>query len=252
MYLLYLDDSGSPKNRNEEYFVLGGIALHESSVRWLTHQIETLAETISPSAPAEVEFHAAEIFSARVPPWSGRTKSESVGIIQSVLRTLDHANQSVALFACAVHKASYPNEDPVVIAYEQLSGRFDYYIQSHDREETNQQRGIIILDNSSHESGLQTLALNIRRTGNRWGNQLRRIAEVPLFVDSRPSRIIQLADHIAYAVFRRYNANDLTYFNTIEHRFDQRDGIIHGLVHKQIVNRSCTCPACFSRRQQGQ
>lgn len=166
----------------------------------------------------------------------------------SYIRSITQINP-LPLFACAVHKASYPTQDPVVIAYEQLSGRFDYYIQSHDIEGTGpRERGIIILDNSSHESGLQTLTLNIHKTGNRWGNQLRRIVEVPLFVDSRPSRIIQLADHIAYATFRRYNANDLTYFNAIENRFDQRDGVIHGLVHQQTTNKNCTCPACFSRR----
>jgi len=242
MYLLYLDDSGSVKNKDEEYFVLGGIALHESSARWLTNEIETLARTILPENPAEVEFHAAEIFSARKFPWTGRPRTEKTSIIQKVLHLVDNAYTS-ALFACAVHKSSFPTEDPVLMAYEQVSNSFNYYIQNKD----STQRGLIILDNSSHESGLQTLTLDIRKSGNRWGNQLRQLAEVPLFVDSRPSRIIQLADHIAYAVFRRYNANDLTYFNTIEHRFDQRDGVIGGLIHKQLINRNCTCPACFSR-----
>lgn len=244
MFLLYLDDSGSIKNKTEDYFVLGGVVVHESSVRWLTHKVEKLAEKILPDAPASVEFHAAEIFSARKFPWEGRSKDERISIIKSVLHTLDLAqSSSVSVFACAVHKASFPNEDPVVMAYEHIATSFDYYIQSKD----GNQRGLIILDNSSHESGLQTLALDIRKKGNRWGNQLRQLAEVPLFVDSRPSRIIQLADHIAYAVFRRYNSNDLTYFNTIESRFEQRDGIINGLIHKQLLNRNCTCPACFSR-----
>jgi hypothetical protein len=243
MYLLYLDDSGSINNKNEEYFVLGGIALHESSVRWLTNEIETLANSVLPENPSDVEFHAAEIFSGRTFPWIDRSKSEKISIIQNVLHVLDKAYSKAALFACAVHKSSFPSEDSVLMAYEQVSNSFNYYIQRWD----SSQRGLIILDNSSHESGLQTLTLDIRKKGNRWGNQLRQLAEVPLFVDSRPCRIIQLADHIAYAVFRRYNANDLTYFNTIESRFDQHEGVVSGLIHKQLVNRNCTCPACYSR-----
>jgi hypothetical protein len=247
MYLLYLDDSGSPSDANQEYFVLGGIALHEGNARWLSHEIELLAEYIDPANPTQIEFHAAELFNSKNPPWSGRSRQERIQIMQNVLRTLNRANPTIAAFACAVHKPSFPGKDPVLIAYEDISSRFDMFIQRNSTEE-NSQKGIIILDKSSSETGLQTLAVNIRRTGNRWGGQLRRIIEVPLFVDSRASRITQLADHIAYAVFRRYNANDLTYFNVIENRFDTRDGNICGLVHKHSLPRACTCPACLSRR----
>jgi len=82
----------------------------------------------------------------------------------------------------------------------------------------------MILDKSSYEAGLQSLTSSIRDSSNQWGNQLRRIVEIPLFVDSRACRVVQLADHIAYAVFRRYNANDLSYFNIIESRFDVSEG----------------------------
>jgi hypothetical protein len=122
------------------------------------------------------------------------------------------------------------------------------YLQRRTTE-TNSQKGLIIIDKTTYEEGLQNLAATIRKSGNRWGVQLRNICEVPMFVDSRAARMVQLADHIAYAVFRRYNTNDLTYFSCIENRFDQEGGVIHGLVHKQTVNRNCTCPACLTRRE---
>ncbi len=34
MHLLYLDDSGSVNNLNEDYLVLGGVAVPENSVRF--------------------------------------------------------------------------------------------------------------------------------------------------------------------------------------------------------------------------
>ena len=108
-------------------------------------------------------------------------------------------------------------------------------------------KGLIIFDKNSYTKELERLSFEFRQDGTRW-RDLRNIREVPFFVDSKSSRIIQLADHIAYSVFRRYNADDLTYFNCIENRFDKHEGTIHGLSHKQTSNPSCTCPACVTRR----
>jgi len=247
MYLLYLDDSGSVGNISEDYFVLAGICVPETSVRWLSYQIDLLAGQINPTNPELIEFHAAEIFSGKTPWDSIHNKKDRIKIIKNVLCILQSAHSDTVILACAVHKNSYPGQDPVLIAFEDISSRFNMYV-SRQSSETNPQKGLIIIDKTTYEEGLQNLAQNIRKTGNRWGQQLRYICEVPLFIDSRASRIIQLADHIAYAVFRRYNANDLNYFECIENRFDQEGGVIHGLAHKQTFTFTCTCPACLTRR----
>ncbi len=136
------------------------------------------------------------------------------------------------------------------MAFEDVSSRFDMYLSRQYASTKENQRGLIVLDKTSYETNLQNLAYTFRRSGNRWGSYLKNICEIPLFVDSKASRIIQLADHIAYAIFRRYNAGDLNYFNCIEGRFDQEQatGIIHGLAHKQTQIPYCTCPACITRR----
>ena len=36
MHLLYLDDSGSAGNQNEEYFVLGGLSVFEAQAHWFS------------------------------------------------------------------------------------------------------------------------------------------------------------------------------------------------------------------------
>jgi hypothetical protein len=246
MYILYLDDSGSIANPREDYFVLGGVAVPESSLRWLSYEVEKLAELLSPRAAHQVEFHASEIFSGRTSIWKGmRDKSQRIKVIKDVLLCLSSANPGIIAFACAVHKASFPNSDPVELAFEELSSRFNMFL---GRARQANEKGLIVLDKTSYEQNLQQLARQFRSGGNRWGSYLRNICEVPLFAESRASRILQLADHIAYAVFRRYSAGDLTYYNCIEARFDQDGGKIHGLVHKQTYNQGCTCPACLSRR----
>lgn len=145
-----------------------------------------------------------------------------------------------------MHKQSFPNSDPVELAFEELCNRFDLLLKRL-YEANDPQRGLIILDNSSYETSLQRLSLNFRSLGTRWG-VLRNITETPLFVDSRASRAVQAADHIAYSVFRRYEAGDTSYFDVIARRFDEHENRVHGLVHKQTNDPRCMCLACATRR----
>lgn len=249
MHILYLDDSGSPPNKKEEYFVLGGIAVPEQRIRWLTHQLNQLAAEIEPTAPQTVEFHAADIFGGRKGVWAGLTdKRQRVALIERVLLLLRTANAypDIVAFACAVHKPSFPNHDPVELAYEEIADRFNKYLERISPS-PGKELGLIVLDKSTHEASLQHLARKIRAEGSRWGGYMKAICEVPMFVDSHSSRIIQLADHIAYAVFRYYDQNDRTYFKCFSERFDRDGPRNYGLVHKQTVNSYCECPYCLTK-----
>ncbi|MCG6533886.1 MAG: DUF3800 domain-containing protein [Syntrophales bacterium LBB04] len=246
MHLLYLDDAGSAPNKEEEYFVLGGVSVFEAQANFITQELDKLAAEIEPSDPNSIEFHASVIYSRKVSPWNKMTRQEAQGVIKAVLNVFANSYDTCRAFACAVHKASYTHRDPVEMAFEDLCSRFDLFLQ-RIRAEGERHRGLIILDESSHETTLQDMARDFRVLGTRWGN-IRHLADIPFFVQSKASRIVQLADHIAYAVFRRFNASDTQYFDIIASRFDSADGIIHGLCHKQNINPMCMCPACMSRR----
>jgi hypothetical protein len=246
MYLLYLDDAGSAPNPNEEYFVLGGIAIYEAQADWFAREMDRRATDVNNSNPQSVEFHASEIYSGRDAPWNAMSKENRRGVIKSVLRVVNESYETARTFACAVHKASYPGRDPVEMAFEDICSRFDRFL-GRVRNEGHRERGIIIFDESAHETAIQRMARDFRALGTRWGS-IRNLAETPLFVDSRASRLVQVADHVAYAVFRRYNASDTQYFDIFAQRFDAMNGVIHGLAHKQLVDPNCLCPACLSRR----
>jgi hypothetical protein len=118
----------------------------------------------------------------------------------------------------------------VEFAFEQLSSRFDHYLtRLHKAGDT--QRGVILFDKSTYETTLQALATDFRTIGHKWG-VIRNFAEVPLFLDSQASRLIQLADLIAYAIFRYYETGDDRFFSIIRNRFDSEGGINHGLYVK--------------------
>ncbi len=249
MYILYLDDSGSVANVQEEYFVLGGVAVPDRSVIWLSQQVKKLAAEVEPENPQAVEFHAAEIFSARRGVWKNYpSKPDRVNMIKRVLNVLCMADSDVVTFACAVRKRSFPNQDPVLKAFEEVSNRFNLFLRQKYRANHPDSRGLIVIDKTSYETGLQELESAFREQGDRWGQSHGHICEVPLFVDSRVSRITQLADHVAYAVFRMYNAADWTYFNCIQSRFYQSNGVIHSLKHLSSEYATCMCPACITRR----
>ncbi len=258
MHLLYLDDSGSSRNISEDYLVLGGVSVYEAQCNWLTQELDKLAAGFNPTDPHGVEFHASAMFSAREEPWrslaaqAGSREKAKVAKVQAILSVLDvfgeGAYDSARAFACVVHKASYPGRDPMEVAFEDLCSRFSLYL-ARLRAQGDKQRGFMVLDRSADERNLQRMAVDFRTLGTRWGGVITALADTPVFVDSRASRMIQLADHVAYATFRRYEKNDAQYFDRIAHKFDSEGGIVHGLVHKEPrLYRTCMCPACVSRR----
>jgi hypothetical protein len=249
MYLLYLDDSGSAGNVNEEYLVLGGVCLFEPQVHHITTALDAIAARIHPSDPDAVEFHASAIYAGRFAPFDSMSKDERRAIIKEVLQVFADSFRWAKAFACAVHKPSYPHSDPMEIAFEDLCSRFDMML-GRLRDEQISHRGIIILDESTYETTLQRLARDFRRLGTRWNTVIRNITEVPLFVDSQASRCVQVADHVAYSVFRRYESGDTKYLDIVLSRFDYDGRVFHGLSHKHAQRlQNCVCPACLSRKE---
>lgn len=246
VHLLYLDDAGSPGNKDENYFVLGGICVFEAQVDWFSREIDKLAAPYNANTPEDVEFHASTIFSRREDPWKNLSIDEARGVLKSLLKVVGGSYRTTRLFACAIHKKSLRGRDPVEMAFEDLCKRFDFFLDRL-RADGDPQRGLIVLDKTTRETSLQKLSKEFRKVGTRWG-ALKNIADTPFFVDSKASRMVQIADHVAYAVFRRYNSGDAQYMDLIAHRFDAVDGIIHGLAHKHADTAACTCPGCLSRR----
>ena len=136
--------------------------------------------------------------------------------------------RDVRLFGAVLDKQNFAGQDIAQVAFEQLSSRFDQYLGRLYREKNNRQRGLILFDKSATERRIQTLALEFKYTGHTFG-VTRNYAEVPVFIDSRASRLIQLADLVAYGIFRKFEHSDSTYYDIFSHCFDAEGGVIHGL-----------------------
>ena len=54
------------------------------------------------------------------------------------------------------------------LAFEQIANRFDRFLGRLHRND-NTQRGLLVLDESSYETSIQSLARDFRVEGHRWG-----------------------------------------------------------------------------------
>lgn len=242
MHILYLDDSGSVKNQDEKHFVLAGISIFEQQAFWLQKALDDYASTLVDSDPDRLEFHGNQILAGRG-RWRGTRREQRRAIIGNALAaTRKLASNQWRLFGVVVDKRARSPEDPIEYAFEQLCNRFDRFLSRLYHQHDNQ-KGIIVLDKSSEETRLQSLASEFRTIGHRWG-VTRNLVDVPLFVDSKATRFIQYADLVAYALRRKFEQGDGEFFDIISPYFDREGGVVHGLHHYRNRDELCNCPAC--------
>ncbi len=245
MYLLYLDDSGSVADTGQQHFVLAGLSVFERQGYWITQKLDQIAARFNPADAASVELHGSPMLNG-AKLWRRFPLPERIAAMKEALTVFAVSQASNRAFGVAVNKAAVSPRDPVEFCFEQMCSRFDQYLMRLYRVR-DAQRGIIIFDKSTHETSIQRLARDFSTFGHQWG-VVRNLAEVPVFIDSRASRLVQLADLIAYAIFRNFERGDSQFFDIFKHRFDTDGGVVHGLYY---YNRSSVVGQPTAQQQPG-
>lgn len=229
MHLLYADDSGSVGDASQRYFVLAGISVFERQIYYISKELDEIAARFNPSEPLSIELHGSPMLNGRG-IWRRFPLPERIQAIKDALGALART-RGPRVFGAVILKtrAAYDGKDPIEYAFEQLANRFDLYLMRLHRH-GDPQRGVMVLDKSKNESAIQALASRFREIGHTWG-KLYNFAEVPLFLDSRASRLVQLADLVAYSMFRHFEGGDPQFYNLVEPWLDAEGGAIHGLCH---------------------
>lgn len=227
MHLLYLDESGSVTDPNQRYFVLAGVSVFERKTHWIEQELNNIATRFSPNEPHLIELHGSPMRAGR-DGWKRFPLHERLDAIKDALRVGGSHNQGVRFFGSVIKKSSLAGEDPVEHAFQQLASRFDLFLKRIYAKHNDPQRGIIIFDKSTTEQRIQTLSREFKYLGHAWGTT-KNYAEVPVFLDSKASRLIQLADLVAFALYRFHEHNDNSFYDVIKYGFDTEGGVQHGL-----------------------
>jgi hypothetical protein len=251
LYVLYLDESGNPDNPADRHFVLGGAAVFEQTTFFLTKEFDNLQRKYWPSSQP-IEFHASPIRSGKG-FWRNVLASTREAVLDDLGVILKQSNKpGVVLFAAVVEKdAQNYGEDAVKCATEQVIKRFDTFLTRCYQEHNNPQRGLLVFAESHYQKRAKVWVHGFRSLGTQWG-VLNNLADMPYFAAARENRLLQAADYIAHAVFSLYEKRDDSLMKHIISRFDQKGGVIHGLVHiSPTRGMPCDCPAHVSRRSPG-
>lgn len=246
MHLLYLDESGTPEDPADKHFILAGLSAFEKNTHFLSTEADRIQANHFPGSPP-IDFHAQHIRSGKG-FWRNQEKPVRDRVLSDLAGLIANSYASVRLFGAVIEKtAQLHGEDAVKVATEQVCKRFDTLLKRrlHDGDE---QRGLVVFAESSYQSRAKLWVKGFKELGTQWG-LLHSLCDIPYFASAKESRLIQLADYVAHALFLLYEKNDPSLVKSIIRKFDQADGILHGLVHVSS-NRgvACNCPACFSRR----
>ena len=231
MYLLYLDESGNDPKL--PWFVLAGVSVPERQTHWIEQDLNEIATRFDGEDPHAVELHGNPMHKGngrwRRVPQEVRERAITDALDKAVKQRHAHG---VRLFAAVIRREKVPPEQtPVGVAFEQISSRFDYMLtRLNDKNGTRRpsRRGLILFDKAGNELTIQSIAREFKYTGHQWG-RTRNYAEVPVFLDSASSRLIQLADLVSCATYQHFAQQNPIYFQTISRCFDADGPREHGL-----------------------
>jgi Protein of unknown function (DUF3800) len=272
VYLLFVDESGT--HGGSHSFVLGGIAVHEQDVFPLGTQLDRVVTTAvgtgatGHDAADDFELHGAEMRNAKPPasrahrpasPWADVPRAHRLAALLAAYRVLADFRPSdselpTALFGVVIDRrfrSGRPVVDRERFAYEVLLNKFDVLLK-RTRRTLDSTRGLVIHDRRIiAERDIQKWTRQWQRAAGTLP-RLRNLADVPLFADSRASRLLQAADLVSYGLYRHYDPVRIgaDYAETLWRRVDTVDGAMHGCVHftPSYGSGTCACVPCANRR----
>lgn len=246
MHLLYLDESGST---DADHFVIAGFIIHWRGVEALSASVDQLIRHRIGDSDA-LELHAGQIRSGRR-RWSRIPRNARKQLTEDVVELLRAQASSAAhplTLLGTVADRSFVDESIIYEqAYRAIFGLCERWMRSRD----DRTRCMIIADKTRLEAMIQSLARpNLHGSTRESVSQNRNspFLEPPLFIDSRISRQVQLADFVAHWTYRAYEHDDVSIFGQLQQAFEQKGRVLSGLVHLTADSYRCRCIACRSRR----
>ena len=181
--------------------MIAGVAIHEADITRLGDLLRDIVKEVVPEGElaGPYELHAAELRRPRPGSvWKGSDGQMRRRLLERALHAIadfeEHDPQRPLRVFVEVLAPDGPHERE---GYGRLMNRFDDWLSERG------ERGIVISDVSWREEDIQAWARRWRRSATQWGT-LDQLVEVPLFADSKASRLLQAADLMAWSCWRRF------------------------------------------------
>jgi len=201
MYIMYVDDSGSPSyNDSSKFYVLSGVIVTDKTVKDLKQKIFDYKKLNFEGDYLDAEIHTHDIYKARN-LFSSLTKEKKYVLLDGLydcIKEIDMTIISVGIDKTLM-KTRYVSWNLFKYAWVFLTERYDKYIEDTDASEG----GTIRIDKSTKEqqSDVTSLVRGLRKHGSLY-QSIKNIIKDPVFIDSGASQGIQVADAVAYCTLK--------------------------------------------------
>lgn len=216
MYLLYADEAGSTgtdyDHPQQPVFNLGGIIVPCEQWMDLNNRINAWKQTVFPAHP-HMEIHAADIFSGKNDKKNGinyrlNSAGENLAILEKTVDLILSLSLTYTVFnvqkrnlksCCQTHYGSGVKIDPYFIALPYVLSFFDSFLSKRKTQ------GIVFLDEQNTVYQKIDSVLDSFRLFTQGSKVMAadHIIERAMFVESRKSNFVQLADVCNFIVNRR-------------------------------------------------
>ena len=166
-------------------------------------------------------------------------------LLGSAYEVIDKAGfPNLIVFATAMHVTAVENPHQALSdCLEDICQRFNTFLVRQFNA-GYKDKGLLIMDRSGRDARIRELMAQFEREGTGRGH-LGNIMDVPYFADSSHTRMLQLADLVAFASGRYFNARDDTYLRRFLTSIDRMSptGKRVGLKHIVGPDLDCQCIA---------
>ena len=253
MYFFYLDESGSrdpsvgtAENPKPHIYVLLAVGIYERQWRPFEREVSglkiELAERLSQEGVRTFDIAACEVKSnwLRVPSERGKRspflralEADDLQQLTDVYFNQLEKRNAVVIASVMDKRYLYDGTTSETLhqkAYEFLLERIQNYISNYN----NKHQALIVIDDTDKTLN-QAVAMRhaqYLRSGN-WNTAFQNIVEYPFFTRSELSNGVQLADQLAYNVYRAFRNEDMDYHyfdKMLPNFYQSRDrAVLHGL-----------------------
>jgi len=227
MHILFIDESGSvphPGKKRNRYFVIGGIIVPEE--RWHKMRDALLGLKLRRQIRGEIKWrYFAPGNNEAVNPMKAMDKATRDSIRTEIYEKIICVERSVKTVACVTCvEAAYDRptintqDDIYQFTYKPVSERFQYHLQDLSRQVGRSELGIVVSDHRGHDDDKRFRAHHeaLLHSGGDFISKYKNLVESLFFVPSDLSVGIQLADMVAGAVWRKYEAGDERWYELLK------------------------------------